>query len=73
VKKKEGLKPEFEQAPARVNRGGSWYSAAGSARAAYRGGDFPGYRSGFLGLRLVRDESPIQPEHRHRSEHEKEG
>ena len=57
----------------RVFRGGSWYDPAVTARAAFRNGIAPGFRSDYLGLRLVRDESPIQPEHRHRSEHEKEG
>ena len=57
----------------RVLRGGSWDDPAFLARAASHDGIAPGFRSDYLGLRLVRDESPIQPEHRHRSEHEKEG
>jgi len=36
----------------RVFRGGSWYCAAGSARAAYSYGLVPGGRSDNLGLRL---------------------
>jgi sulfatase modifying factor 1 len=38
--------------PDRVYRGGSWLGVAGSARAAFRFGSFPGDRSGNLGLRL---------------------
>ena len=41
----------------RVLRGGSWGSAAGNARAAYRNGFNPGNRHGLLGLRLVREET----------------
>lgn len=38
-----------------VSRGGSWFYAAGLARAADRLGYGPGYRFGFLGFRLVVD------------------
>jgi len=40
--------------PRRVSRGGSWVSTAGNARAANRGGRFPGVRVNSLGLRLSR-------------------
>ena len=39
----------------RVYRGGSWDFAAGGVRAAYRGGDSPGYRNVDLGFRVARD------------------
>jgi len=39
----------------RVYRGGSWDFDAGGVRAAYRGGDSPGYRNGYLGFRVARD------------------
>lgn len=71
MKKKE-VGSEAEPA-GRVFRGGSWSFPAVYARAAYPNGFSPGLRLVNLGLRLVRDESPIQPEHRQRSEHEKEG
>lgn len=38
---------------ARVVRGGTWYGDARYCRAAYRRGNEPGYRSFFLGFRLV--------------------
>ncbi|NQW63404.1 MAG: formylglycine-generating enzyme family protein, partial [Deltaproteobacteria bacterium] len=38
----------------RVNRGGSWYDIARSARAAFRNGNAPGNRDSNLGFRLVR-------------------
>ena len=41
----------------RVNRGGSWISDAGHARAAFRSYDSPGDRRSFLGFRLA---SPVQ-------------
>lgn len=49
--------PEYNLlvAPDQVARGGSWYNPAGYARAAGRIRDYPGYRGGGLGLRLVRD------------------
>jgi formylglycine-generating enzyme required for sulfatase activity len=34
-------------------RGGSWYNAAGFARAAFRGYLDPSYRNSFYGFRLV--------------------
>ena len=71
MKKKE-VGSEVEPAD-RVLRGGSWNLTAVNARAALRSWFLPGDRYVNLGLRLVRDESPIQPEHRQRSEHEKEG
>jgi formylglycine-generating enzyme required for sulfatase activity len=38
----------------RVVRGGSWYDGyAGNLRAAFRGGDDPGYRGGDIGIRLA--------------------
>jgi formylglycine-generating enzyme required for sulfatase activity len=37
----------------RVLRGGSWYNAAGFARAAFRGYLDPSYRNSFYGFRLV--------------------
>ena len=39
----------------RVNRGGSWLSTAGGARAAGRGRSYPGGRFDLLGLRVVKD------------------
>jgi sulfatase modifying factor 1 len=39
----------------RVFRGGSWYGDAAVCRSAARRGQAPGYRSGFLGLRLARN------------------
>ena len=42
------------EGPYRVYRGGSWYYAAGDARAASRNRNSPGIRSNFLGLRLSR-------------------
>jgi formylglycine-generating enzyme required for sulfatase activity len=38
----------------RVYRGGSWFSYAWNCRSANRGGNVPGYRDSFLGLRLAR-------------------
>ena len=38
----------------RVVRGGSWHSNARSCRSANRGGDGPGVRNRYLGLRLLR-------------------
>jgi len=38
----------------RVNRGGSWYFTARSARSAVRDGDIPNYRYAALGFRVVR-------------------
>ena len=38
---------------ARVNRGGGWSSVPRRARVAFRYGDDPGYRSYYLGIRLV--------------------
>lgn len=38
----------------RVNRGGSWNHDAGYVRAAFRGGNSPGNRSGGVGFRLAR-------------------
>jgi TonB family protein len=38
----------------RVRRGGGWGFVAGGYRSADRGNDPPGYRGGFLGLRLLR-------------------
>jgi len=43
-----------ESGSVRVLRGGSWYHASGSARAANRGQGDPAYRSNSLGLRTVR-------------------
>lgn len=37
----------------RVLRGGSWFSLPGLLRSAFRGGFDPGYRSGYLGFRVV--------------------
>ncbi|MEI7695433.1 MAG: formylglycine-generating enzyme family protein [Chlorobium sp.] len=37
----------------RVLRGGYWHSAAGYCRSAYRGNDTPGFRSSYVGFRLV--------------------
>lgn len=45
----------------RVIRGGSWYSRARYVRAAYRGGNHPGYRSDHLGLRLAAGPRPAPP------------
>ena len=42
------------EGPDRVLRGGSWFFTAVFARAAYRGGEDPGYRFNFLGFRLSR-------------------
>jgi formylglycine-generating enzyme required for sulfatase activity len=40
----------------RINRGGSWGSAAAYARSAYRFGSPPSYRITYLGFRLVRSQ-----------------
>jgi len=49
-----GHRKDPEQAEVRrVLRGGSWYYGRGFARCTYRLGFLPGYRSGYLGLRLV--------------------
>ena len=45
----------FDRDSHRVFRGGSWYNAAGYARAAGRSGSIPGVRGGYLGFRLCRD------------------
>jgi formylglycine-generating enzyme required for sulfatase activity len=39
----------------RVHRGGDWYDGAYNCRCAQRGGDTPGYRYHYFGLRLVAD------------------
>ena len=42
----------------RVCRGGSsWINDAVICRSAFRGNEAPGYRSGYLGLRLLREVS----------------
>jgi formylglycine-generating enzyme required for sulfatase activity len=38
----------------RVFRGGSWYDDAWLLRSAYRDGNSPGGRGGYLGFRLLR-------------------
>jgi formylglycine-generating enzyme required for sulfatase activity len=38
----------------RAARGGSWFLGPWYPRAAHRGSGAPGYRSGSLGVRLVR-------------------
>ena len=43
----------------RVLRGGSWYLNQGNARAAYRDGSFPDFRSFDLGFRVCRASPPI--------------
>ena len=50
----------FDRDALRVARGGSWYSTAGSARAANRVRLNPGDRSSNLGFRLCRDLSNSQ-------------
>ena len=47
-----------EEGSYRVVRGGSWGHSARSVRAAFRGGDPPGYRFGYLGFRLSRGPAP---------------
>jgi len=37
----------------RVLRGGSWYDYASGLRSANRHGDEPGFRSSFIGFRVV--------------------
>ena len=44
----------------RVFRGGSWGDWPRSARSAFRNGDWPGGRAGFVGLRLVRFAPPSE-------------
>ena len=43
--------------PVRVIRGGSWSGSAGDARASYRYGYAPEYRSNYLGFRVARGQS----------------
>ena len=38
----------------RVNRGGCWRDGLQFAQGAIRGYDAPGYRDGYLGVRLAR-------------------
>jgi len=45
---------EFDKEAIRVFRGGSWYNAAGGARAAFRNRVNPGDRGSGLGFRLCR-------------------
>ncbi|MFO7906028.1 MAG: hypothetical protein R6U98_25435, partial [Pirellulaceae bacterium] len=42
---------------ARVNRGGSWYSTAGSCQSSGRSGGHPTYRDNYLGFRVARGPS----------------
>lgn len=56
----------------RVLRGGSWINAARIARSAFRGSREPGYRGGYVGVRLVRGQQTSKPSEsgtteRHRS------
>jgi formylglycine-generating enzyme required for sulfatase activity len=44
----------------RVFRGGGWLYQPSFARVAFRGLNAPGYRSDFLGVRLVRMVLPLQ-------------
>jgi formylglycine-generating enzyme required for sulfatase activity len=39
----------------RVFRGGGWFNVAGFCRSAFRSCNAPGFRYGFLGLRLLRE------------------
>jgi formylglycine-generating enzyme required for sulfatase activity len=45
----------------RVVRGGGWGLGGRSLRSADRGAGVPGYRNGFLGFRLARGQTGIQP------------
>lgn len=54
------FRSQFDSEPLRVYRGGSWFSTAVYARAAYRSWYGPGSRGGNLGFRLCRDADHIE-------------
>jgi len=52
---KDPLNTDAKNSTERVIRGGSWFLAASSQRAAYRGAALPDQKSGYIGFRVVCD------------------